>query len=54
MLTNVEGFEITRDNGVVSLTFTDMFGEGDVYRFPVIDARRIRDALTVLLEDDEP
>lgn len=51
MLQNVEGFEITCEAGVVSLSFTDMFGDGDVYRFPIVDARRIRDALDVLLED---
>ena len=51
MLTNVDSFEVTSDKMFIYLTFKDIMGIGEQYRFLPEDAVRIRDALTEILED---
>ena len=54
---NVENFEITWKQGVLSLAFTDLFGNGDEYQFTPEDMADVRDGITAALNrywDDFP
>jgi hypothetical protein len=48
---NVEGYEVSWDNNLIYLTFTDLFGEdgGVRYGFTPEDMERIRDSITEAL-----
>jgi hypothetical protein len=54
MIENVDGYEVARLGETISLRFTDLFGEGEIYYFDLTDARVIRDALTTALLSEEP
>ena len=50
MTENVHHYVITWDAENVQISFTDLFGDGEVYTFPTFDALRIRDALSYAIE----
>jgi hypothetical protein len=47
---NVESYEITWNQGLISIAFTDLFGNGDEYRFTPEDMAKVRDAITAALD----
>lgn len=49
--TNVDEFLMWHtDDGEIALSFTDVFGDGEIYTFPLEDATRIRDGLTEIID----
>jgi hypothetical protein len=54
---NVEGYEITWDEGLITIAFTDLFGNGEEYQFTPADMAKVRDSLSAALKsywDDFP
>jgi hypothetical protein len=46
MTENVDGYLLEWTETEVVLKFTDRFGDGEAYSFPIHEAEKIRDALT--------
>lgn len=49
MVENIDFYEVEREGNEITLKFTDLFGDGELYRLPLDDARKLRDAITHLL-----
>jgi hypothetical protein len=46
---NVENYEITWEQGLISIAFTDLFGVGDSFRFTPQEMTKVRDGITAAL-----
>jgi hypothetical protein len=42
---NVDGFSVEREGNQIHISFFDIFGTGEVYTFPVEEARKILQGL---------
>lgn len=53
---NVDGyeFEVDRDGDRISIKFTDIFGDGEIFWFSIEDIKNIRDDLTIMLSMTPP
>jgi hypothetical protein len=49
VLENVENYEITWKQGLISMAFSDLFGNGEEYQFTPEDMAKVRDGITEAL-----
>jgi hypothetical protein len=46
---NVDGFEVFVEDGVICIKFLDIFNDGEIYYFPVNDAKKLMLALSAAI-----
>lgn len=48
---NIDGWEVTWSESECTIKFTDIFGDGELYRFGLEDTLAIRDALSTAIKE---